>query len=126
MNERIKTLRKHLGITQAEFAQKIGTSQNVFANYEIGRRNPSNSVINNICKTFNVEEEWLRTGQGDMFLKIPEEDLFSRAAASCVKDDDAVAMEGLILWRSLPPEARKNVEEYILRLADLIREHKKE
>ena len=68
MNNRIRTLRKYLDLTQQEFAQKIGSSQNILANYETGRRNPSNSVINNICKTFNVREEWLRNGEGEMFL----------------------------------------------------------
>ncbi len=68
MNNRIRTLRKYLDLTQQEFAEKIGSSQNILANYETGRRNPSNSVINNICKTFNVREEWLRNGEGEMFL----------------------------------------------------------
>lgn len=67
MNERIKKIRKALDMTQQDFANKIGITQNTYANYEIGRRNPSNSVINNICKTFNVNEEWLRSGTGEMF-----------------------------------------------------------
>lgn len=68
LNNRIRKLRKYLDLTQQEFAGKIGSSQNILANYETGRRNPSNSVINNICKTFNVNEEWLRNGEGEMFL----------------------------------------------------------
>lgn len=67
MNERIKKLRMALTLTQQEFAKQIGSTQNVVANYEIGRRNPSKSVINNICKTFHVNEDWLRTGTGEMF-----------------------------------------------------------
>lgn len=67
MKDRIKKIRKSLNLTQREFAEKIGTSQNVLANYEIGRRNPSASVVNNICKTYNVSEEWLKTGTGEMF-----------------------------------------------------------
>ena len=110
-------------MTQAEFAQKIGTSQNVLANYEIGRRNPSNSVINNISKTFDVNEEWLRTGEGKMFIEIPEEDIYSKAAASVFKENDATAIEGLKLYYSLSPEAKKAVRNYILQLADMIREH---
>ncbi len=66
MNERIKKLRKSLDLTQQEFAKRIGTTANVLTNYETGRRNPSSSVINNICKTFHVREEWLRDGEGDM------------------------------------------------------------
>lgn len=71
MKERIKKLRKALDLTQHEFATRIGSTQNVVANYEIGRRNPSRSVINNICKTFHVSEEWLKTGAGEMFVDIP-------------------------------------------------------
>ncbi|MCI9547596.1 MAG: helix-turn-helix transcriptional regulator [Lachnospiraceae bacterium] len=70
MNTRIKKLRKSLDLTQQKFSERIGSTQNVVANYETGRRNPSNSVINNICKTFNVNEEWLRTGEGEMFIKV--------------------------------------------------------
>ncbi len=72
MNLRIKKLRKTLDLTQQEFSSRIGTTANVLTNYETGRRNPSSSVINNICKTFNVNETWLRTGEGDMFAETPE------------------------------------------------------
>lgn len=75
MKDRLKKLRKELDLTQQVFADKIGTSQNTFANYEIGKRNPSNSVINNICKTFNVNETWLRTGEGQMFVETPDDTL---------------------------------------------------
>ena len=72
LNLRIKKLRKTLDLTQQEFSSRIGTTANVLTNYETGRRNPSSSVINNICKTFNVNETWLRTGEGDMFAETPE------------------------------------------------------
>lgn len=73
MKDRIRKIRKELDLTQQEFAGKIGTSQNVLANYETGRRNPSASVINNICKTFNVNETWLRTGEGEIFIELNRE-----------------------------------------------------
>lgn len=68
VNERIKKLRKTLDLTQQEFADKIGVKQNTVAQYEIGRNIPIDSVVFLICKEFNVREEWLRTGEGDMFL----------------------------------------------------------
>lgn len=68
MQERLKALRLKLNLTQSAFASRIGTTQNVVANYEIGRRNPSSSALNNICKEFNVNETWLRTGEGEMFV----------------------------------------------------------
>ena len=74
MNKRIKKLRKALDLTQQEFANRIGSTQNAVTGYETGRRNPSSSVINNICKEFHVNETWLRTGEGEMFREISRED----------------------------------------------------
>ena len=74
LNERIKKLRKALDLTQQEFANRLGTTANVLTNYETGRRNPSNSVINNICKEFNVNETWLRTGEGEMLIQLSKDE----------------------------------------------------
>ncbi len=74
MNERLKKLRKKLDITQQEFADRIGIKRNSFANYETGRNKPIDAIIKSICREFNVNEEWLRTGIGEMFI---EEDFFS-------------------------------------------------
>ena len=68
MKIRIKELRKNLGLTQQEFADRIGIKRGGVANYEIGRNEPSDSVISLICREFNVNEEWLRNGTGEMFL----------------------------------------------------------
>lgn len=123
MNERLKKLRKTLDLTQQEFADKIGSVQNTITGYESGRRNPSDPIINNICKTFNVNENWLRTGEGEMFIKVPEEDQYSKAAASILKEDDALGIEGLKLYYALDPDEKKAVRNYILSLADAIRAH---
>ena len=69
MNDRIKKLRRELDLTQQEFAARIGSVQNTITGYETGRRTPSNQVISLICKEFHVREEWLRTGEGEMFRK---------------------------------------------------------
>ena len=69
MNERIRKLRRELDLTQQEFADRIGIKRGGVANYEIGRNKPIDSVISLICREFNVNEEWLRTGEGDMFVQ---------------------------------------------------------
>ncbi len=66
MNERIKEIRLSLGITQDDFGKKIGLARNSIANYEIGRRTPTNAVITSICREFNINEDWLRYGKGTM------------------------------------------------------------
>lgn len=69
LGERIKKARKELNLTQQEFAEKISTTQNTIARYEAEARTPPNSTISLICRTFRVNEEWLRGGVGEMFLK---------------------------------------------------------
>ena len=69
MNERIKQLRKELGLTQSQFGSKIGLKGNTITNYESSLRSPSDSVILSICREFQANEQWLRTGVGDMFIK---------------------------------------------------------
>ncbi len=69
MKSRLKELRKALKLTQREFGEKIGVARNTIAQYEIGTFAPSNPVITSICKQYGVNEKWLRTGEGDMFVK---------------------------------------------------------
>lgn len=68
MNERLKKLRKALGLTQQEFADRIGSKRNTVAKYETETNTPSTAVVSLICREFNVSEDWLRNGVGEMFL----------------------------------------------------------
>lgn len=67
MEERLKELRKSLKLTQQEFADRIGVKRNTIAQYESGRNAPIDAVITLICRTYGVNETWLRTGEGEMF-----------------------------------------------------------
>ena len=74
MKDRIKELRKALGLTQQEFADRIGINRGNVATYETREGNPGASVISLICREFNVNETWLRTGEGEMFIRRSKED----------------------------------------------------
>lgn len=104
LGERIKKARRSLDLTQQKFADQIGSTQNNIASYEIGRCEPSASAINNICKTFNISEEWLRTGEGEMFVPEPAFDLGKYA-----KQHGMTALETEILkaYLDLDPEIRE-------------------
>ena len=56
MKDRIREIRKTLNLTQQEFADRLGIKRGGIANYEIGRNDPSDSVISLICREFNVNE----------------------------------------------------------------------
>lgn len=96
MNERIKELRTALKLTQDEFAKRIGLNRSSIANYETGRKIPSDSIILSICREYNVNEQWLRHDTGDMFIEVPTNEL------------DALAKR-----YNLPPTAKKLVQAFV-------------
>ncbi len=72
MNNRIRELRKTLKLSQKEFAEKIGLKQNAISHIEKRNSTVTEQNIKIICSQFNVNENWLRTGSGKMFLENPK------------------------------------------------------
>ena len=88
MQDRIKQVRQSEGLTQAEFAERIGLSRNYIAMIEIGQREPSDRTIKDICRIFGVNEIWLRTGVGEPFTPLSRsEDLAAIFERMEVGDD---------------------------------------
>ena len=73
VKDRIKAVRKALGLTQQALADRLGIKQNTVAQYEIGRNEPIDAVVTLLCRDFRVNETWLRTGQGEMFQAVDRE-----------------------------------------------------
>lgn len=69
MNERIRQLRKALGLTLEEFGAKVGVGKTAISNIENGNRNLTDQMFLSICREWNVNEDWLRNGSGDMFIQ---------------------------------------------------------
>lgn len=87
MNERLKKLRKTLGLTQQEFADKIGSKRNTIAKYETNTNMPSAAVISLICREFDVNETWLKTGEGEMFISLTRDEEISRFVGETLSDE---------------------------------------
>ena len=88
LNERLKKLRKTLDLTQQEFADKIGSKRNTIAKYETNTNAPSAAVISLICREFNVNEDWLRTGTGEMFIELTKEEEIASFIGGILRDED--------------------------------------
>lgn len=70
MNERLKDLRNSLSLSQEEFGERVGIKSRAHISLlENGTRNLTDRVISDICREFNVNEDWLRYGQGGMFVE---------------------------------------------------------
>ena len=87
MNERLKKLRKTLDLTQQEFANRLNVGRNNIAGYETGKRSPSDAVISLICREFNVSEEWLRNGVGEMFIEVSRDEQIATFVGDLLKDE---------------------------------------
>lgn len=86
--ERIRYIRKEIGLSQSAFGNQLGTTRDVISNIENGRVDPSGIIINLICSTFNVSKEWLENEKGDKY-RVPEsDDKFAEAIASISLSDN--------------------------------------
>lgn len=89
MHERLILLRKALGITQADMAEKIGVSRFAISNYEAGTRNITDRTARQICATYNVDYIWFTTGQGEMFVNT--DDALGGIVDSIMQGDNTLA-----------------------------------
>lgn len=116
MNERIKALRKRLGLTQQAFADRLKIARGNIGAYEVGKNAPSDAVISLICKEFNVNEIWLQTGEGgddNMFTKVNEEDRFSINLGKLSRTENQMARNMLNAIAEADPEKLKHIEEFM-------------
>lgn len=118
MGERIKALRKAANLTQQEFAERIGLTKNFISLVETGSRIPSERTISDICREFDVNETWLRTGEGDMFVEVPEEKRLADFVFSVGQGDNEFLRRLVRAMARLDVEDWKRLEQLALKLKE--------
>lgn len=112
MNERIRALIKALKIKQSKFAQRIGISRPFVSELCSGAKNPSDRTIADICREFNVNEHWLRTGEGEMFSTLSREEEITKFAMEVIRDPASEFQRRLVsVLARLTPEQWKLMEQ---------------
>ena len=114
MDKRIRKLRRSLDLTQQEFGDRIGVKRNTIATYEGGRSTPIDSVISLICREFSVNEEWLRTGHGEMFAPKASNALDALAKERGLSHGAYIAIEKFL---NLKPELQDGIIGYFMEVA---------
>ena len=115
MNQRLKELRKQLGLTQQEFADRIGIKRNAVTNYEVGRNEPADMVVSLICREFNVNEQWLRNGTGEMFADVPQDTIDALCQQYRLDSFDRAIIQEYL---KLDADSRAVLKSYIRRVVD--------
>lgn len=119
MKDRIKAVRKELALNQTDFGSRIGVKQGTVAAYENGSRIPLDSVIVSICREFGVSEHWLRTGEGEMFVRLSREEEITKFAMSIVRNPDSEFQRRFVsVLAQLTPEQWQLMEQMAHQLLD--------
>lgn len=88
MNDRIKELRISLKMNQEDFGKWLGISKSGVSDIESGRRKVTEQHIIMLCNNHNVNEEWLRTGEGEMFVDLTRDEEIARFVGELLKDEE--------------------------------------
>ena len=113
-NSRIKSLRKYLGLKQTEFGDKIGLKNGAISWMEKEGNTVTKQNIKSICDTFNVSEDWLLHGTGDMFTNNDEQALNQMIKKYNMTDDEIAFIRH---WMEQPEEVRHVVMDYAMGVA---------
>lgn len=113
MNNRIKLLRRKLGISQQDFSDALNVKKGTIAKYENGKKELPDFIISLICNEFYVNEEWLRHGSGDMFVESPKKWKVLSAILSICEEKDENAMDMIISYSKLDAARKEAVQEFI-------------
>ena len=121
MNNRIREVREHFKLTQTEFGERLGVSRDVIGNIEYNRlKNPKQKepIIKLICSTFGVNELWLRSGEGEMFQAMTEDEELADYLGDVMNDEPESFRRRLTIeMKNWTPEVWQMLEEICKRLA---------
>lgn len=117
MNTRIEQIIAALNIKKVDFANRLGVSQPFVSELCSGRKAPSARTISDICREFNVNETWLRTGEGEMFNQITQsEKLAAFLADITANEEDSFKRQFVEVLAELEPEDWKFLERMARKL----------
>ena len=121
--ERVKTVRKSKEMTMEEFGKRLGVTRTAISNIEKGYRGLTEQMLKSICREFSVDEEWLRTGDGNMPQKLSEEEEVSALVSDLLEDGRDNPFFGIILeivqtYNELSPASQKVLQEASKKLVE--------
>jgi transcriptional regulator with XRE-family HTH domain len=122
LNERIRELRKLLKLTQQAFADQIGFSQNYIWQLEKGERTPSDRTISDICRTFGVDEIWLRDGIGEPFREKSDEERIAEVLGGVLAGSEQSKARLIRAVANLPDELTDAAIEIVRQIAESLQD----
>lgn len=119
MHDRISALIKCLGITQMSFASRLNITRSYISQICTGNKVPSDRTISDICREFDVNEEWLRTGEGEMFRELSREEAVTDFFAEILREPDSFRFEFARYMAQLTPDQWEAIRSLVDSLKNL-------
>lgn len=113
MNERLKELRYALKLSQRDFSARINVGASTMAMFETGQRELKDIHITAICREFDVNEHWLRTGEGEMFNQLPEGTELGTYIGKILQSNDDFIKNIIINYMKLDEDSKKIVRDFV-------------
>ena len=112
INSRISAVIRASGLTKTAFGERLNVSQSHVSRLANGETAPSDRTIVDICREFGVSEHWLRTGEGEMFVRLSREEEITKFAMSIVRNPDSEFQRRFIsVLAQLTPEQWQLMEQ---------------
>lgn len=118
MNERIKEIRLNLGLSQEEFGERLGLSRGAITNIELNKTDPKPRFVALLCREFNVNESWLRSGEGEMFISPSKDDVISDFIGDVLSDDKDFRRRFISALAALDREEWEAIEKAVWKLVE--------
>lgn len=118
VSERIARVVDESGLTKTAFAAKLNITQQYVSNLCLGKKKPSDRTITDICREFDVNEEWLRTGEGEMFIHKTRTDEITAFVGDILRGEPDFRQRFISVLARMTTEEWKILEAKVLELAD--------
>lgn len=115
---RLYNLRKELGLTLEKFGEPLGVTKTTISRIEKEERAMTDQMLKSICRTYNVNEEWLKTGNGDMFIKLTRNQTITDFAADLIKEEESFKARLIEALAKLSEQEWEVLEKIANELAD--------
>ena len=116
MNERLKELRIALGLSQDELGSRVGVTRGAISRIEGGSNNLTPSLMKSICREFNINENWLSTGAGQMFVELSRQEMAAQIVGNALGQNDDFINSVFIALGQLSPEEWAQVKAFVDKL----------
>ena len=128
INKRIREIRDSFHLNQRDFAKQIDVGSSTLAMFETGARIPKDIHINRICSEFNINKNWLKTGEGKMFNHLPEDDEVAIYVSDLLEETNPfydLILDIMKSYQKLDPKSKEVIHQMSENLVEISTERRK-